>query len=120
MPVSHHGTVQGDRSLAQPLVTKVRISAKAAEGELPLGFVGTTEVPLHASSRLSFAQQKAEQKVEFTAPYAPALPLLRASGSTHSEALSLLSSTYSAVLTWLHGHGHVVVVVSCIPPALPL
>jgi phenylpropionate dioxygenase-like ring-hydroxylating dioxygenase large terminal subunit len=68
VPVSHHGTVQGDRSLAQPLTTKVRISAEAADGALPLGFVGTTEVPLHASSRLSFAQQKAEQKVEFTAP----------------------------------------------------
>ena len=68
VPVSHHGTVPGDRSLAQPLTTKVRISAEAADGALPLGFVGTTEVPLHASSRLSFAQQKAEQKVEFTAP----------------------------------------------------
>ena len=68
MPVSHHGTVQGDRNLAQPLTTKVRISAEAAEGTLPLGFRGTTEVPLHASTRLSFAQQKAVQNVEFTAP----------------------------------------------------
>ncbi len=95
VPVSHHGTVQGDRSLAQPLTTKVRlraaapvaalpackrsprrstslakvrISAEAADGTKPLGFAGMTEVPLHASTRLSFAQQKAEQRVEFSAP----------------------------------------------------
>ena len=36
--------------------------------DLPLGFVGQTEVPLHASSRLSFAQQKVVQTVQFTAP----------------------------------------------------
>mmetsp|Transcript_49309 Transcript_49309/g.158417 ORF Transcript_49309/g.158417 Transcript_49309/m.158417 type:complete len:509 (+) Transcript_49309:328-1854(+) len=62
VPVSHHGTVQGDRNLAQPIATSV------SERMPPIGFQGKTEVPLHASSRLSFAQTKAVQTVTFTAP----------------------------------------------------
>lgn len=88
VPVSHHGTVQGDRNLAQPIATSV------SERMPPIGFQGKTEapaahpplqarqlscarpalglppppqVPLHASSRLSFAQTKAVQTVTFTA-----------------------------------------------------
>ena len=70
VPVSHHGTVQGNRDLAQPLATRVRTASLNAtsSGGLPLGFDGETEVPLHASTRLGFAQQTARQRVTFTAP----------------------------------------------------
>jgi len=60
VPVSHHGTVQGNRELAQPLSTKIRSLATT-----PVGFEGVTEVPLHASTRLGFSQQKAVQRVLF-------------------------------------------------------
>ena len=86
VPVSHHGTSQGNRALAQPLVTKVKGGLTVHNGvskappstvaspdplpqtALPIGFTGETEVPLHASTRLGFKQQKAKQKVTFTAP----------------------------------------------------
>ena len=64
VPVSHHGTTQGNRALAQPLKTKVSMSSATA----PLGFSGETEVPLHGSSRLGLSQQSAKQNVQFTAP----------------------------------------------------
>lgn len=47
---------------------QVKISSEVTDGTMPIGFVGQTEVPLHASSRLSFSQQKATQQVTFTAP----------------------------------------------------
>ena len=72
VPVSHHGTVQGDRSLAQHIDTSVRSASKgtpsAVASTAGVGFEGITEVPLHASTRLSFTQQKAQQRVVFTAP----------------------------------------------------
>lgn len=75
VPVSHHGTVQGDRSLAQPLETNLKRAPSVLHGDggaatppLPLAFSGETEVPLHASSRLSFTQQTVKQSVTFTAP----------------------------------------------------
>jgi len=88
--VSHHGTTQGDRALAQPLPMRLRSRASSSAasgtassssssassssspgppaGALPIVLEGETEVPLHGSSRLSFAQQKATQRVAFTAP----------------------------------------------------
>ena len=64
VPVSHHGTTQGNRALAQPLT----ITHGVPNGTWPLGFAGETEVPLHGSNRLGFTQQKAVQRVAFTAP----------------------------------------------------
>ena len=61
VPVSHHGTSQGNRALAQPLPISL-------SRDPPLGFTGETEVPLHGSSRLSLSQQKVTQTVQFTAP----------------------------------------------------
>ena len=64
VPVSHHGTTQGDRASAAPLEMSV-----AARGEGGMGFEGETAVPLHGSARLGIAQVKrVRQRVEFLAP----------------------------------------------------
>ena len=68
VPVSHHGTSQGDRALAQPLPVSFKRGKTDAATGLPLAFAGETEVPLHGSSRLGFKQQKAKQRVDFQAP----------------------------------------------------
>ena len=44
------------------------MKVKAPDGSRPILLEGETEVPLHGSSRLSFAQQKAKQRVSFEAP----------------------------------------------------
>ncbi|KAJ8604509.1 hypothetical protein CTAYLR_000914 [Chrysophaeum taylorii] len=66
VPVSHHGTSQGDRSLARPMAT--RLLRADEDKPHPLSFEGEVEVALHGSSRLGFESKTLTQRVRFEAP----------------------------------------------------
>ena len=68
VPVSHHGTSQGDRALARPLPLTVKDRGSGGSVAAALSLAGEVTVPLHGSSRLGFARTTATQTVRFEAP----------------------------------------------------